>query len=1106
MRKIKVLQIGGNAQKNGITTYILNVYERISEKFTFVCINTAFRDANIEVKNKICELGGKIYHLPYNGNIADIENDARKLIRDEQPDVIHAHYFSSNGDFLRIACEEDIPVRISHCHNNKTGYLTSDEQTAIDRQRDLIEQYATVKLACSAAGGKFLYKEYSFQNIGYCLNTKTFYPITDKKYLFEKYKIDSSYKYSIFIGRFAFQKNTPFLIDIAKPFKERKIIIVGDGDEKAKFIQRIQTENLEDKFVFIDDVGNLNELYNLADSLLLPSFYEGFGIVLVEAQCAGIPCFASEFVPRDADLGLVTYLPLKAELWTAELNTIAVSDYQNIDRSKFDGEKNIDKLISVYTSGNSIGELYIRQGKEYTLGSKRVTNNWKKVAENFRKAHELENPRGTFYYALQYFEGNGVEKNIKYAKSLVDKVASKIGKEAENGNSDYILILADMYSFGLGKQQSFETAFKWYLKAAEKGNAEAMCDLGYMYSAGQGTKKNLQQSFYWYTQSAERGYLHAIRDAGLCYYFGLGTPVNTEKAVEYFQSASDANYAHATSDLAFCYLEGKGVEQNEKKAVELFLRAVQQERNRTLRDLIAHNLDVDELLQNRRLIPIKREKIDRIDHNVLVDTTVVIPTNIREIDLNLFYGQKNINKFFVEKDNQYYFAVGGVLYSKDKSTLIRFPIGSAIKEFEVPKLVKVLGKSCFQNCRNMQKIILHEQITHIEDSAFDDCKSLSSVDIPKSVVFIGAWAFHGCDKLKKIALSENVKTIGEYAFGSCENLKEIIVSEKNKFFCSLHGNLYSKNFDTLFQYAIGKKEKLFALPQKTKRIAFRAFSDAYRLEDVSATRAESIGEKAFYYCKKLRKISLPENCRINGAQVFNFVSNKFQITRSEPGRTILFADIHGHLRLDFIKHKTSALCLQKNDVIIILGDAGIVWANPMNEAVKHFYSSLPCNTLFLDGNHENFTLLNTLQQVEKYGSKVHKVLDNVFHLTRGNVYLINGYKYFIFGGAYSIKKETATSPVNVWEEEMPNLTEYKNGLQRLKENSFSFDYILTHQAPKSVLDSIGYYYSNNETVLLDYFDGIKKSADFNRWYFGHIHQDIKNGKFCGLYNEIEVIE
>jgi predicted phosphohydrolase len=200
------------------------------------------------------------------------------------------------------------------------------------------------------------------------------------------------------------------------------------------------------------------------------------------------------------------------------------------------------------------------------------------------------------------------------------------------------------------------------------------------------------------------------------------------------------------------------------------------------------------------------------------------------------------------------------------------------------------------------------------------------------------------------------------------------------------------------------------------------------------------------------------------------------------------------------------LYLKKNDVIIILGDAGIVWANPMNEEVRHFYSSLPCTTLFLDGNHENFTLLNMLRQVEKYGSKVHKVLDTVFHLMRGNAYLINGYKYFVFGGAYSIKKESATSPVAVWEKEMPNQAEYNNGLKHLEENDFSFDYILTHQAPKGILDNIGYYYSSNETELLDYLDAIKKSANFNRWYFGHIHQDIKNDKFYGLYNEIEVIE
>ncbi|MFW5889409.1 MAG: hypothetical protein ACOCUD_03415, partial [Bacillota bacterium] len=103
MKKIKVVQIGGNTQKNGITTYLINTYKHLYPNFQFIFINTAYREPNKEIEYIIKQLGGKTYHLPYSGKFDDIEQDYFNLLKNEKPDVVHAHYFFSNGDFLRIA-------------------------------------------------------------------------------------------------------------------------------------------------------------------------------------------------------------------------------------------------------------------------------------------------------------------------------------------------------------------------------------------------------------------------------------------------------------------------------------------------------------------------------------------------------------------------------------------------------------------------------------------------------------------------------------------------------------------------------------------------------------------------------------------------------------------------------------------------------------------------------------------------------------------------------------------------------------------------------------------------------------------------------------------
>jgi TPR repeat protein/glycosyltransferase involved in cell wall biosynthesis/predicted phosphohydrolase len=1109
MKKKKVLQIGGNAQINGITTFLLNYYCEIKKDFDFVFINCAIRKADERIKNEILSLGGRIYHIPYTSKFyTDYSlylEELRKVIRIEKPLIIQSNFFLTNGLYLKLAFEENIPIRISCCLNDKSKYISKNDESLLIQSREFIEQYATTKLAISYAAGKFMYGDNSFEILHPIVPKDRFYPILNRCHLFKKYQIDPYFKYSIFVGRFSFQKNIHFLIDLAERCcNSRKFIMVGEGFEKEGFLKEVVERHLCDRFFFFETYDTL-ELYNLADSLILPSLYEGFPLVLIEAQLIGLPCIVSDNVTQEVNMGLCKFLKLDVDLWIETLRDISNFPKSKIDFYNSSNDENITRLLDIYQNSKHLSSHYIIKGKEYMLGGDCVCNDWNMVFKYFKMAHELENDRGTFYYSLLYFEGQGVEKNIIIAQKMVKKISKNILLRAQANEAEYLVILADMYSFGLGKKQSFKNAFDYYYKSALLDNFEAMCNLGYMFMVGQGVAKDLAQSFYWYKKSADGDYLHSIRDLGQSYYWGIGTNINYVNAVACFEKASRKNYSHATSDLAICYLQGKGVKQNINKAINLFLLSIKQDRNRAIRDILAHNIDVESLIKTGIIKFISRKKIQKIDRNILVDKTIFINKEIEDIDVTLFYHYTNVNKFFAEKENRYYYTSSGVLYSKDKRVLVRFPSGMSIMEFLIPEFVEIIGDYAFQNCRNLKKIVLQNGVKIIGNSAFDDCKNLKNIIIPASVWKIGDWAFHGCDNIKEFRLSENVKMIGKYAFGSCERLEKIEVDGRNDFYKSVTGSLYSKDMKCLYQYAIGKKEKIFSLPKETETIEFRAFSDAYSLRLVDSTSAKIVKEKAFYYCKKLKKVLLHKNCQIIGKEVFSHTALHCQVKQHENGRTIVVADIHGHLRLEFLDRELSQYHLQKNDVVIILGDAGIIWSNPMNEIVQKFYSNLPCIVLFLDGNHENYELLYQLKRTNLYGAEVHKVLKNVYHLIRGNVYLINGLKYFVFGGAYSIKREDSYSHIPVWDEEMPNDKEYARGKKRLKENDWTIDIILTHQAPRSVLDNIKYLYSMNEIKLLDYLESIKGTVTYSKWYFGHIHRDLRINKFISIYEKSEVV-
>lgn len=99
--------------------------------------------------------------------------------------------------------------------------------------------------------------------------------------------------------------------------------------------------------------------------------------------------------------------------------------------------------------------------------------------------------------------------------------------------------------------------------------------------------------------------------------------------------------------------------------------------------------------------------------------------------------------------------------------------------------------------------------------------------------------------------------------------------------------------------------------------------------------------------------------------------------------------------------------LTKEDYVIICGDFGAVWDEMLPDLFWRDWSdSQPWTTLFVDGNHENFELLDDYPVSSWHGRKVHFIKESVIHLMRGQIYTIDGLTFFTFGGGYSCGIET----------------------------------------------------------------------------------------------------
>ena len=215
-------------------------------------------------------------------------------------------------------------------------------------------------------------------------------------------------------------------------------------------------------------------------------------------------------------------------------------------------------------------------------------------------------------------------------------------------------------------------------------------------------------------------------------------------------------------------------------------------------------------------------------------------------------------------------------------------------------------------------------------------------------------------------------------------------------------------------------------------------------------------------------------------------------------------DIHGEIDIHklanwrFPMQKT----MTRDDFIIICGDFGLVWNGGKTDLYwQKWLENKPFTTLFVSGNHENFELLEQYPVAEWHGGKVQFIQPHVIHLMRGQVYDINGLKFFTMGGASSHDMWCRTAGISWWPQELPSADEYEEARKNLSAADWKVDVVLTHCGPNSVQDYVGC--GGFETdKLTDFLEDISQRLTWKKWYMGHYHRDEAIGSYRLLYDDI----
>ena len=154
---------------------------------------------------------------------------------------------------------------------------------------------------------------------------------------------------------------------------------------------------------------------------------------------------------------------------------------------------------------------------------------------------------------------------------------------------------------------------------------------------------------------------------------------------------------------------------------------------------------------------------------------IYIPKNVSEIIYTAFFECSNLKIITVNESNINFSSENGVLYNKNKSSLLKYPSGKKETSFSIPNSVTIIDNGAFYYCENLENIALSESVTSIKGSAFLGCTNLKSITIPSNVSAIETSTFNKCASLASIVIPSNITSIGSYAFYDCTSLVEITV-------------------------------------------------------------------------------------------------------------------------------------------------------------------------------------------------------------------------------------------------------------------------------------------------------------------------------------------
>lgn len=287
---IRIAQIIGKWVGGGVESVVMNYYRNIDKskiQFDFICDNDSTNIPYEEIES----MGGKVILIPPYQKVFKYHKELKRVLKEGNYKIVHSHINTLSVFSLFAAKCAKVPVRIAHSHST-TNKKEKKKNLMKQILRPFAKVFATDYMACTEHAGRWMFGDKKFDkgNV-YILNNA----IDLDRFKYDK-KIRESKRKELnitddtlvigHIGRFVSSKNHFFVLDVFKEiYKENKdsiLLLAGHGPLMEEIESKVKEFNLENNVKLLGQKDDIETIYQVFDILLLPSLYEGLGMVLIE--------------------------------------------------------------------------------------------------------------------------------------------------------------------------------------------------------------------------------------------------------------------------------------------------------------------------------------------------------------------------------------------------------------------------------------------------------------------------------------------------------------------------------------------------------------------------------------------------------------------------------------------------------------------------------------------------------------------------------------------------------------------------------------------------------------------------------------------------------